>query len=152
MNKLLAVSLLVIPALASAQPVWRVNIQSDAGEPIGQRLTSSVREAIEQNPRYSLGKSAADSSFTIYLSTIAPTKGDEGVVSAYSAVIARNKQISGRTSVFFLTHSVGTCGASVIPSCAEGIFGLLDNTVFPNDKASLKSGRASQPRLSKPKP
>jgi hypothetical protein len=92
----------------------------------GAALATAIRDQLASSPRYAETSDTKAVSYQWHIVTLDPSKNDEGISTAYSAVITFGSHDS---SEVFMGHDVGVCGRNSVPTCASDLVAYLDKTV-----------------------
>lgn len=125
---LFAIALLVglgVPT-AYAQTVTLVEVVSTSDDSVGQRLVFAIKEGIRASRSMELTVEDRPR-IRIDIVTLDPDRGDRGMSTVYSIVWTFDGPTQALPS--YLTTSVGTCGASRVRDCADGLVADTDRQI-----------------------
>lgn len=91
----------------------------------GASLATALRDRLALSPRFQETSDSTGMSFQIHMVTMDPSDNNNGYSTIYSVVIT-----FGPT--FYVTHTVGVCGARNLDTCSSQVLSGLDSATHPD--------------------
>jgi hypothetical protein len=121
-------------AAEGKMPVYISFVGEDA---LGRKLGAVLRENLKTSGRFEDVAKEDSSSLIIYLTTIDPSAGSDGLQTAYAYVLAIT---NARGLNALLNSKVGICGSSLVQKCASLLYADVGKTM-EEIRGALQGGR-----------